>query len=97
LQQAPKTIGKIKWATYLQGTTVSSAAYESMIYRGFESDDVIHFILENKPSGKTAEKIRDVFPHVVDGGYIPVPLIERPYNVANGKKTYRERAYGKIK
>jgi len=91
LQQAPKKIGKIKWATYLQGTTVSSAAYESMIYRGRQEDDVIAFILANKPSGDTAEKIRTVFPHIVNGGYIPVPLIERPFNVESGKKIYRER------
>jgi len=91
LQQAPKTIGKIKWATYLQGTTVSSAAYESMIYRGNEDDDIIGFILRNTPSGETARKIRESFPHVINGGYVPVPLIERPYNVENGKKEYRRR------
>jgi hypothetical protein len=91
LQQAPKTVGKIKWATYLQGTTVSSAAYESMIYRGLPSDDIIEFVLRNKPSGDTAEIIRRDFPHVINGGYIPVPLIERPFNVENGKRLYRKR------
>ncbi len=91
IQQSPKKIGLIKWATYLQGTTVSSAAYESMLYRGKQDDEIIRFVLENKPSGETAEKIRDVFPHVVNGGYVPVPLIRRPFNVEAGKKIYRER------
>ena len=91
LQQAPKKIGCIKWATYLQGTTVASAAYESMLYRGLISDDVIGFVLNNKPSRDTAEKICCVFPHVINGGYVPIPLIERPFNVENGKKEYRRR------
>lgn len=98
LQQAPKMVGKIKWMTYLQGTTVSSAAYEAMIYRSNPGDNIIEFASKNKPSGDTANLIRDQFPHIVGGGYIPVPLIERPYNVEAGKKIYRSRVsekYGK--
>lgn len=91
LQQAPRQTGKIKWATYLQGTTVASAAYEAMIYRGLANDDIISFIMKNKPSGDTAILISETFPHIVNGGYIPIPLIERPFNVEKMKMEYRKR------
>jgi len=95
IQQAPKMAGKIKWMTYLQGTTVASAAYESMIFRALPSDNIRGLILGNKPCGDTANEIGNIFPHVIDGGYIPVPLISRPYDVAAGKRIYRSRVLEK--
>jgi len=90
-QRAPTQVGKIKWMTYLQGTTYSSAAYESLLYRGRSGDDVVGFVSNNAPSGKTAWKIADAFPHVIEGGYIPAGNIVRPYNVENGKRDYKRR------
>jgi len=89
--QAPKRIGLIKWGTYLQGTTVASAAYEAMIYRARPDDNIIRFILENKPGKDTAVRIHEVFPHVIDGGYVPLPLIRRQFNTEVGKRLYRQR------
>ena len=90
-QQAPIKVGNIKWGTYLQGTTYSSAAYEAMLYRGLYDDKIADFVLLNAPSGETAYKIREKYPYIIQGGYLPVPLIQRYNSTEKAKKIYKQR------
>jgi len=88
---APIKVNNIKMMTYLQSTSYKKAVLNSLFNRMRIDDiDTLKQIFTLNID-KFIPKIMDKMPHIVQGGYIPIDYIERPFKIDGLKKLYERR------
>lgn len=88
---SPRKINNIKIMTYLQSTSYKKAIINSLFNRCKVDDINMMNSIISLNINKFVEKIIDKLPHIVDGGYVPVDYIVRPFNINGLKKLYKKR------